>query len=180
MATVTTSTASVNAEVTYVCSVCGTENTQQVTIEASANNSAKAEARMQNILTELVCDDPSQRYIHANLDCKCRKCHYSEPWANLNFYKLDTLIRMFILIGGLILLAGLANPYSSGGMSVFAVICLLAAAGIFIFKKAMAASSAKKIGALPTESLPTVRLLRNAAPTRDDIMARINDKMNNG
>lgn len=44
----------------------------------------------------------------------------------------------------------------------------------------MAASSAKKIGELPAESLPTVRLLRNAAPTRDDIMARINDKMNNG
>lgn len=180
MATVTTSKASLNAEVSYVCSVCGTENTQQVTIEATANNSEKAEARMQNILSELVCDDLSKRYVHANLKCSCSKCHYSEPWAALDFYKLDALIRACILIGGIILLAGLVDPYSSGSMSVVAVICLLAGAGIFAFKKIQAASSAKKIAELPAKSLPAVRILRNAAPSRDDIMARINEKMNNG
>ena len=78
MATVTTSKASLKAEVSYVCSACGAENTQQVTIEAPANSSGMAEARMQKILSELVCDDLSKRYVHANLKCRCSKCRRRE------------------------------------------------------------------------------------------------------
>ena len=180
MATVTTVTSSMPVEVSYECSVCGTKNTTQTQLQVSARNEAKASRQMQQILEELASDDLSIRYTHANLKCSCSKCHYCEPWAELNFFKLDILIRACILIGGLILLSVLVDPFSSGGMAVFAVICLLAAAGIFAFKKFQAKSSAKKIAELPAKSLPTVRVLRNSTPSRDNIMARINDKMNNG
>ena len=191
MATVTTSKASLNAEVSYVCSVCGTENSQQVTLEVTANNPEKAEARMQNILSELVCDDPTKRYVHANLKCSCSKCRYSEPWTGLDFYKLDTLIWASALICGLIFLTQgltpiknyIAHPnmyYISSviTMTLIYALPLLIPVGIFAFKKYQAKSSAKKIAQLPVKSLPVVRILRDATPTRDDIMARINDKMN--
>lgn len=191
MATVTTSKASLKAEVSYVCSACGAENTQQVTIEATANNSGKAEARLQNILSELVCDDPSKRYVHANLKCSCSKCHYSEPWAALDFYKLDALIWASALICGLIFLTqGLSpiqgyiahpNWYSLSSVIIMTLIHalpLLIPVGIFAFKRHRAKSSAKKIAALSAKSLPAIRILRDNVPTRDDIMARINEKMN--
>ena len=191
MATVTTSKASLKAEVSYVCSACGAENTQQVTIEAAANNSGKAEARMQNILSELVCDDLSKRYVHANLKCKCSKCHYSEPWAALDFYKLDTLIWVSALIFGLVFLTQGLNPikdyishpnwYSLRSVIIMTLIHalpLLIPVGIFAFKKFRAKSSAKKIAELPAKSLPAIRILRDNVPTRDDIMAHINEKMN--
>lgn len=191
MATVTTSKASLNAEVSYVCSACGAENTQQVTIEVTANKSGKAEARMQNILSELVCDDLSKRYVHANLKCRCSKCHHSEPWAALDFYKLDTLIWASTLIFGLIFLTQGLDPimeyvahpkwYSFSSVIIMTLIYalpLLIPVGIFVFKKSRAKSSAKKIAELPAKSLPTIRILRDNVPTRDDIMARINEKMN--
>ena len=191
MATVTTSKASLKAEVSYACSACGAENTQQVIIETAANNSGKAEARMQNILSEPVCDDLSKRYVHANLKCKCSKCHYSEPWAALDFYKLDTLIWASALIFGLVFLTrGLSpikdyiahpNWYSPSSVIIMTLIHalpLLIPAGIFAFKEHRAKSSAKKIAALPAKSLPAIRILRDNVPTREDIMARINEKMN--
>ena len=55
---------------------------------------------------------------------------------------------------------------------------LLIPVGIFAFKKHRAKSSARKIAALPAKSLPTIRILRDNVPTRDDIMARIHEKMN--
>ena len=191
MATVTTSKASLKAEVSYVCSACGAENTQQVTIEAPANSSAKAEARMQKILSELVCDDLSKRYVHANLKCRCSKCRHSEPWAALDFYKLEILIRASALIFGLLFLAQGLEPimeyivypnwYSLSSVIIATLIKalpLLIPVGIFAFKKSRAKSSARKIAALPAKSLPTIRVLRDNVPTRDDIMARINEKMN--
>lgn len=178
MATVSTSTASVRAEVSYVCSACGTKNTQQVTIETSAGNTGKAEARLQKIMSELAGDDLSKRYTHANLKCRCSNCKHSEPWTNLNFYAQEILSMVCFLLGGICLLGDLADPYSSTGAAC-AVILFLIGTGIFAFKKIKGASSAKKIAKLPAESLPTIKLLRNAAPARDEIMARINDKMNN-
>lgn len=188
MATVTTSKASLKAEVSYVCSACGAENTQQVTIEASASNSGKAGARMQKILSELVCDDLSKRYVHANLKCRCSKCHHSEPWAALDFYKLDALILASALVCGLILLALGPRPilycifepslYSLLAVSMMTLIPLLIPVGFFAFKKHRAKSSARKIAALPAKSLPAIRILRDNVPTRDDIMARIKEKMN--
>ena len=191
MATVTTSKASLKAEVSYVCSACGAENTQQVTIEAPANSSGMAEARMQKILSELVCDDLSKRYVHANLKCRCSKCRHSEPWAALDFYKLEILIRASALIFGLLFLAQGLEPimeyivypnwYSLSSVIIATLIKalpLLIPVGIFAFKKHRAKSSAKKIAALPAKSLPTIRVLRDNVPTRDDIMARIHEKMN--
>ena len=191
MATVTTSKASLKAEVSYVCSACGAENTQQVTIEAPANSSGMAEARMQKILSELVCDDLSKRYVHANLKCRCSKCRHSEPWAALNFYKLDAWIfASAIICGGMFLTRGLdsimdfiAHPNLHFLSSVIIgtlidALPLLIPVGIFAFKKHRAKSSARKIAALPAKSLPTIRILRDNVPTRDDIMARIHEKMN--
>lgn len=191
MATVTTSRASLKAEVSYVCSACGMENTQQVSIEVAANNSGKAEARMQNILSELACGDLSKRYVHANLKCRCSKCRHTEPWAALDFYKLDTLIWASALIFGLIFLTRGLNPiknyiahpnwYSFSSVIIMTLIHalpLLIPVGIFAFKKHRAKSSAKKIAQLPAKSLPTIRFLRDNAPTRNDIMACINEKMN--
>ena len=191
MATVTTSKASLNVEVSYVCSACGADNTQPVTIEVATNNSRKSEARMQNILSELVCDDLSKRYVHANLKCKCTKCHYSEPWAALDFYKLDTLIWASALIFGLVFLTQGLDPikdyvahpnwYSIKSviiMTLISALPLLIPVGLFAFKRHRAKSSAKKIAKLPAKSLPTIRVLRDNAPSRDDIMARINEKMN--
>ena len=191
MATVTTSKASLKAEVSYVCSACGAENTQQVTIEAPANSSGMAEARMQKILSELVCDDLSKRYVHANLKCRCSKCRHSEPWAALNFYKLEILIRASALICGLLFLTQGLEPimeyiiHPNIHFLSYAIIVtliralpLLIPVGIFAFKKHRAKSSARKIAALPAKSLPTIRILRDNVPTRDDIMARINEKMN--
>lgn len=177
MATVTTSTSSLNVEVSYVCSICGTPNVQQTTIQVQANSSEKSQAKMRNILTELTSDDLSKRYTHANLKCRCTKCKYSEPWADLDFYKLDALITVCGLIGGLVLLAGLTDPYS--GMSMFGLLCLLAAGVIFVYKKFLAASSAKKIAALPPQSLPVIRVPRSTVPSQNDIMARIHERMNN-
>jgi len=99
MATVSTVTSSIPVEVSYVCSVCGTANTIQTQLQVSARNENKASQQMQRILTDLVSDDLSIRYTHANLSCNCSKCKYSEPWTNLNFYKLDTLCRVLFLIG---------------------------------------------------------------------------------
>ena len=182
MATITTSKASLKAEVSYVCSACGAENTQQVTIEAPANSSGMAEARMQNILSELVCDDLSKRYVHANLKCRCSKCRHSEPWAALNFYKLEILIRASALICGLLFLSQVMDPinYWHSGiiMTLIKALPLLIPVGIFAFKKHRAKSSARKIAALPAKSLPTIRILRDNAPALDDVMARINEKMN--
>lgn len=175
MATVTTITSSVDVEVSYVCSVCGTQNTTRTKLQTSANNEKKASQQMQTILTDLASDDPTRRYIHANLKCQCSKCRHSEPWTGLDFHKLNTLIRVLCLIGGLILMAGLVDPYSSGNFFP-AVLCLLAAAVIFVYKKIQAASSAKKIAALPAQSLPTITVPRSAAPNRDDIMALVQEK----
>lgn len=177
MATVTTSTSSLKVEVSYVCSVCGTPNVQQTTIQVQANSSEKSQAKMHNILTELASDDLSKRYTHANLKCRCTKCKYSEPWADLDFYKLDTLITVCGLIGGLIFLAGLTDPYS--GTPIIGLLCLLAAGVIFVYKKFLAASSAKKIAQLPPHCLPVVRLPRSTVPSQNDIMAKINERMNN-
>lgn len=177
MATVTTITSSVDVEVSYVCSVCGSQNTTRTKLQTSANNEKKASKQMQTILTDLASDDPTRRYIHANLKCQCSKCRYSEPWSGLDFHKLDTLIRVLCLIGGLILMADLVDPYSSG-MLLPAVLCLLAAAVIFVYKKILAVSSAKKIAALPAESLPTITVVRSETPNQNDIMARVQEKIN--
>lgn len=178
MATVTTITSSVDVEVSYVCSVCGTQNTTRTKLQASANNEKKASQQMQTILTDLASEDPTRRYIHANLKCKCAKCHHAEPWANLDFFKLDILVRVCCLIGLLAFLPVVVDPYSSG-IPLFSVLCLLAAAVIFVYKKVQAASSAKKIAALPAQSLPTITRPSNAAPSQNDIMARVQEKMNN-
>lgn len=178
MATVSTVTSSINVEVSYVCSVCGTANTTQTQLQVSARNEDKASRKMQRVLTDLASDDPSVRYTHANLTCSCSKCKYSEPWTNLDFYKLDTLSRVLLLIGGVILLSSLTDPLSSGGMIIAAVLCMLAGLSVLGFKKFQAVSSAKKIAELPAKSLPTIRVLRGNTASEDDIMARIHDKMN--
>ena len=183
MATITTSKASLKAEVSYVCSACGAENTQQVTIEAPANSSGMAEARMQNILSELVCDDLSKRYVHANLKCRCSKCRHSEPWAALNFYKLEILIRASALICGLLFLSQVMDPINYWHSGIIMTLIkaappLLIPVGIFAFKKHRAKSSARKIAALPAKSLPAIRILRDNGPALDDIMARVHEKRN--
>ena len=191
MATVTTATSSLDVEVSYTCSICGTENTQRTKLQVSSNNANKASARMQNILTELVSDDPAKRYTHANLKCKCSKCNYSEPWANLDFYKLDDLIRVLTLVCGLIYLTQGLTPimkhfefpqfYPLGScilQSLFLLVIMLPPVIVFLVKKAQASRSAKDIAELPAQSLPRISIPRPAPGSRDDIMARIRNNMN--
>ena len=189
MATVTTATSSLNVEVSYVCSVCGTSNKTQTTIQAFGKNPDKASARMQNILTDLNSDDVTKRYTHANLKCKCAKCHYSEPWADLDFYKLDGHIMVWSLVCGLIYLTQGLQPimkhfefprlYPLGSaimQSMFWLIILLPPVLIFVYKKILAASSARKIAELPAESLPQIQVAKRDTPSVDDILRMVNAK----
>jgi len=191
MATVTTATSSLDVEVNYICSVCGTENTQRTKIQVSTNNANKATERMHNILTELASDDLSKRYTHANLKCTCKNCKYSEPWTGLDFYKLDDLIRVLTLVCGLIYLTQGLQPimkhfefpqfYPLGScimQSLTMLVIMLPPVIVFLIKKAQASTSAKKIAELPAHSLPRISVPRPTVPGRDDIMARVRDNMN--
>ena len=189
MPTVTTVTSSLEVDVSYVCSKCGTPNKTRTRLQAQSNNAAKASARMNNILTELASDDLSRRYTHANLKCRCAKCRHSEPWAKLDFYKLDGHILAWSLICGLMyLIQGLQPimkhfefpqfyPLGSAIMhSLTMLVLFLPPVLIFVYKKMKAASSAKKIAALPAESLPRIQAVKNDKPSVDDILRMINTK----
>ena len=180
MPTVTTSTSSLDVQVSYICSKCGTPNTFHTKLSAMGSNAYQSGARLQTIINELNTKDVTERYNNANLKHKCHNCKHQEPWSGLDLNKKKGYAIMCAIVSGLLFLTPAGTIVKYGNiltlvplLVVFSIPTLL-----FVLSRAMKKKSvARKMAALPVESMPYIQAVPKETFTADDVMRMLNQNM---
>ena len=110
----------IHTKITWKCSSCSAENEADQNLTFSSNSShsptwerithAAAKSAIQNraeAVQQLSHVDSGKRYDKLKLKCKCKKCGYREPWAeifSLEFALISWLISSATVILGLMVL----------------------------------------------------------------------------
>lgn len=168
-----TVTARLIVDVQYRCSSCGKDNLVTETIKGSAHTGTIMGINLDqnlaghagdnlraNLATVLNQSDP-HRFRTAGFTCKCKNCGHAEPWARMNYDKLEkpNTISISILIVSIIMsLVGLGIGEFNFMHFFFAILALSASAciGISTYKNKNSEEMEQLIAMLPQESLPTI------------------------
>lgn len=126
-----TATASLTVDVRYRCSVCGVDNLTMQTIKALAHtstvfginlNSSLHQTAKNNLiktLTSILDVNNPQRFRQAGFKCRCTNCGHIEPWAKMNYERLENLKVLSVVLmvlSGMLLLARLNVRHFDGGL----------------------------------------------------------------
>lgn len=92
----TTATASIDLDVKYRCSKCGSDMHAIQTVTASAEGKYKKDSVLseqanrllqEKVINLLTSNDP-HKYSAAEFTCCCTQCGYRAPWASMNYKSL--------------------------------------------------------------------------------------------
>ena len=176
MPTVTTATASLDVDVRFVCSSCGTPNIVSTTLHTYANSAQAANLKMQSLLADLSSPDLTKRYARANLQCRCMACKRKQPWTGMKMDRVNIYLWVLGLLGGLMALFKSAEA-SLLDLPLFFVIHMFPFAVLLAYKIIRVSVYKKKLAALAPQCLPVVTI-RPKETSQADIMARVQENMN--
>lgn len=169
-----TVTAQLAVDIQYRCSSCGKDNLATDTIKASAhtgsvmginldqNLTGHAVDNLKANLTTVLDQNNPQRFRTAGFTCRCKFCGHAEPWARMNYDKLEkpNAISISILIVSIIMLfVGLIGGRFNFVHLFFFILLVLSAAaciGIAKYKNKNNEKMEQLIATLPQESLPII------------------------
>ena len=167
-------TARLIVDIWYRCSSCGKDNLVTETIKGSAhtgtfmgvnldqNLAGHAQDALKANLTTVLDQNNSQRFRTAGFTCHCKNCGHAEPWARMNYDRLEkpNAVSVSILIVSIIMsLVGLSSgPFNFMHYFFFGLLALSAAAclGISAYKNKNSEKMEQLIASLPRESLPVI------------------------
>ena len=176
MPTVTTATASLDVDVRFVCSSCGTPNIVSTTLHTYANSAQAANLKMQSLLADFSSPDLTKRYARANLQCRCMACKRKQPWTGMKMDRVNIYLWVLGLLGGLMALFQSAEA-SLLDLPLFFVIYMFPFAVLLAYKMIRVSVYKKKLAALAPQCLPVVTI-RPKETSQADIMARVQENMN--
>ena len=176
MPTVTTATASLDVDVRFVCSSCGTPNIVSTTLHTYANSAQAANLKMQSLLADFSSPDLTKRYARANLQCRCMACKRKQPWTGMKMDRVNIYLWVLGLLGGLMALFKSAEA-SLLDLPLFFVIYMFPFAVLLAYKIIRVSVYKKKLAALAPQCLPVVTI-RPKETSQSDIMARVQENMN--
>ncbi|MCI6958111.1 MAG: hypothetical protein SPI15_10145 [Candidatus Faecousia sp.] len=177
MPTVTTATASLNVDVRFVCSSCGTPNIVSTTLHTYGNSAQAANLRMQSLLAELSSPDLTKRYARANLQCRCMACKRKQPWTGMKMDRVNIYLWVLGVLGGVMALGQSAEAYLLLYLPLFLIIYMFPFAVLLVYKIIRVSVYKKKLAALAPQCLPVVTI-RPKETSQSDIMARVQENMN--
>ena len=177
MPTVTTATASLDVDVRFVCSSCGTPNIVSTTLQTYANSAQAANQKMQNLLADFSSPDLTRRYARANLQCRCMVCKRKQPWTGLKMDRVNIYLWVLGLLGGLMALGQSANVYLLRDLPLYLIIYMFPFAVLLAYKIIRVSVYKKKLAALAPQCLPVITVCHKET-SQDDIMAQVRENMN--
>ena len=177
MATVTTATASLNVDVRFVCSSCGTPNIVSTTLNTYGNSAQAANLKMQSLLADFSSPDLTKRYARANLQCRCMACKRKQPWTGMKMDRVNIYLWVLGLLGGLMALVQSAEASLLLYLPLFLIIYMFPFAVLLVYKIIRVSVYKKKLASLAPQCLPVVTI-RPKETSQADIMARVQENIN--
>jgi len=172
-----TAIASIPVDISYRCSSCRKDNLETQTLTGEAytgsilgvnlerNLRGKAQNNLQDKLEALLSTDNIQNYSKTAFTCRCRHCGHAEPWAKMNYARLDKIRNFFLLpmlltgVFALAMLSDLGEPSVLPLQITLGVLFLITAGiyfGINIYKKNHTKKMEVLMYTLPQESWPKI------------------------
>ena len=180
MPTVTTATASLNVDVRFVCSSCGTPNIVSTTLNTYGNSAQAANLKMQGLLADFSSPDLTKRYARANLQCRCMACKRKQPWTGMKMDRVNIYLWVLGLLGGTMALFTSADMSLVRHLPLFFLmfaVYMFPFAVLLAYKIIRVSVYKKKLAALAPQCLPVVTI-RPKETSQADIMARVQENMN--
>lgn len=164
-------TARKDVTLTWKCSHCAADNRATQVLEGTSqtglffgnptnpNYRQEAQECLVELMKDLCKPKPSDRYLDAAFDCKCRSCGKREPWAKLRYDYLKTVWKFigWTVMFAFAFFAGQVTPIP---FLLYLVAMLWASVHKPIHKKVML----KQIDRLNPESLPRITVDLNGIP----------------
>lgn len=174
-------TASLNVDVQYRCSSCGNENLAMETIKSTAHTATilginldrdiagEAKNDLENKLNTVLDQKNPRRFRTLGLACTCKQCGHAEPWARMNYDKLDGINGVSLCF---LITAGVISSIVMSGESIYdmeinfahIILCAIVVAslavciGISAYKNKNNQKMEELISRLPQEALPRISL----------------------
>ena len=163
-----------NVDVQYRCSSCGEENFSICSIKDSAYTptvmgfnldrdiSGTAKKSLYGKYDAITNSDNLHRFRSAGFTCSCSNCGNIEPWANVNYEKLEKIQKFLAIISVFSILSFMMTVATDESGMIWIpslAITVVSYAIIFGITKYISKvynEQLKLIAALPQESLPTV------------------------
>lgn len=110
-------TSTLDVDIEYFCSYCGTENLCTETLESKVYTPSimginlvkgiktEAAANVLGLFYNLIDSKDPASFSTVNFSCSCRKCKKQEPWARMDYSLLDrvsSFALVFLLLQGFI------------------------------------------------------------------------------
>ena len=165
-------TSTLDVDIEYFCSYCGTENLCTETLESKVYTPSimginlvkgiktEAAANVLGLFYNLIDSKDPASFSTVNFSCSCRKCKKQEPWARMDYSLLDR-VSSFCLgvsaVAGLYFLVRLGSFDSNAWYGL--IVCAVAAAmciGILRYKTVHTKKMVSLIKELPLESIPKI------------------------
>ena len=177
MPTVTTATASLDVDVRFVCSSCGTPNIVSTTLHTYGNSAQAANLKMQSLLADFSSPDLTKRYARANLQCRCMACKRKQPWTGMKMDRVNIYLWVLGLLGGTMALVQSAEASLLRYLPLLLVFYMFPFAVLLAYKIIRVSVYKKKLAALAPQCLPVVTI-RPKETSQADIMARVQENIN--